>query len=444
MARARRAARAALVAAPAPLIALICGAVPALLAAVLAAVTSLQLALGGSALPQPRGEGRRWWTKPRAACRWDTDAQVMDDAEFRSHFRMCWDTFYAVCDLLRDRIERQDTRLRNAIHFEKVVAMALWRLATGDSFRSIAIKFGTSKSVVQDATHRVAAALCAIADQFIKLASSPEEIRFLALMSEKLVRDCPGAPHLPLSVDGSHIGVPMSDHNEGHVDYRNRKGFYSLILQGVVDYTSHFRSVQVGWPGSVHDSRVFRNTSFGRAAIEGSLFGGLTTKLPDGTVLGMATNTDAAYPRGPCVAKPHVATGELGDPEQWTDYCLAVQRNPNERAFGRLKGRWRTLAEKACYDLEMVKTVVIACCVLHNICEDHAEQFDEALWVAEIEDNDEDGKEQQELDAEADTPDELNAQRSALVAYLWQHAPHEVKVLGVRAWREKYGRFVGA
>ena len=34
------------------------------------------------------------------------------------------------------------------------------------------------------------------------------------------------------------------------------------------------------------------------------------------------------------------------------------------------------------------------------------------------------------------------AQRAALRAYLWARAPAEVRVLGVRAWREKYGRFV--
>ena len=177
MARARRDARAALVAAPAPLIALICGAMPALLAVVLAAVLTVQLGQGGAADAEPRSAGRRWWVRPRAACWWDTDAQLLDDAEFRGHFRMCWDTFYAVCDLLRDRIERQDTQMHNAVHYEKVVAMALWRLATGDSFCSIAIRFGTSKSVVQDATHRVAAALCAVALGRVQRAPPPPPTR---------------------------------------------------------------------------------------------------------------------------------------------------------------------------------------------------------------------------------------------------------------------------
>ena len=446
MSLARRARSALALSSHATVVVLVCSVLPALLASLVAAVTLLQRDWAAAPLLRARGGsgGRRWWVQPRAACWWDTDAQLMDDTEFRSHFRMCWSTFYAVCDLVRDAVERKDTQLRDAIHFEKVTAMALWRLATGDSYRSIAVKFGTSRSVVCDATHRVAAALAAAAPQFIKLPTSAEEIEFLARMSAQLLRDCVGAPHLPLSVDGSHIGVPMGDHNAGHIDWKNRKGAYSVILQGVVDYSSRFRSVQVGWPGSVHDARVFRNSAFGRASLDGTLFRGLTVKLPDSTVLNYSTVGDAAYPRSVCVHKPHTATGALSDPEQWHDYVITVQRNPSERGFGRLKGRWRTLRTRAEYKLSDIPTIVIACCVLHNICEDHAEEFDRRLWDAEKEQDDDDGDEDAGDDdaMDAATAQALDARRAALVAYLWQHAPHEVKILGVRKWREKYGRWI--
>ena len=34
-------------------------------------------------------------------------------------------------------------------------------------------------------------------------------------------------------------------------------GFYSMLLQGVVDADYCFLDVCIGWPGSVHDARVF-------------------------------------------------------------------------------------------------------------------------------------------------------------------------------------------
>ena len=39
-----------------------------------------------------------------------------------------------------------------------------------------------------------------------------------------------------------------------HSDYYNRKGWYSMVLQGVIDHEYLFRDVYVGWPGSVHDA----------------------------------------------------------------------------------------------------------------------------------------------------------------------------------------------
>ena len=75
------------------------------------------------------------WVRERPAAWWDTTAQDFDDAEFRENFRMCWDTFYFVADTLRPQIQRQDTKWRQALGFEKVTAMALYRLATGTDAR---------------------------------------------------------------------------------------------------------------------------------------------------------------------------------------------------------------------------------------------------------------------------------------------------------------------
>jgi hypothetical protein len=84
---------------------------------------------------EQRRRGRRVWVRERPAAWWDTTAQEFDDAEFRSNFRMCWETFYFVADMLRPQIQRQDTRWREALGFQKVTAIALYRLATGADAR---------------------------------------------------------------------------------------------------------------------------------------------------------------------------------------------------------------------------------------------------------------------------------------------------------------------
>ena len=55
-----------------------------------------------------------------------------------------------------------------------------------------------------------------------------------------------------------------------------------------------------------------------------------------------------------------------------------------ENAFGHLKGRWRCLLKRNDTATEDVPTVISACCVLHNICEVHKEQFDDT-WLEELE-----------------------------------------------------------
>ena len=45
-----------------------------------------------------------------------------------------------------------------------------------------------------------------------------------------------------------------------HTDYYNRKGWYSIIVQAIVDHNYLFCNVYGGWPGSVHDVRVLANS----------------------------------------------------------------------------------------------------------------------------------------------------------------------------------------
>jgi hypothetical protein len=53
-----------------------------------------------------------------------------------------------------------------------------------------------------------------------------------------------------------------------------------------------------------------------------------------------------------------------------------------ENTFGRLKGRWRCLLKKNEYTLDKIHNVVVACCILHNICQVHKEPY-RRRWVDE-------------------------------------------------------------
>ena len=81
---------------------------------------------------------------------------------------------------------------------------------------------------------------------------------------------CWGFPQAAGAVDGSHITIIRPD--ESASDYYNRKGYYSIIMQAMVDFRGLFMDVYIGWPGKVHDARVFANSSLYHKGMNGRLF----------------------------------------------------------------------------------------------------------------------------------------------------------------------------
>ena len=78
-----------------------------------------------------------------------------------------------------------------------------------------------------------------------------------------------GFPQVVGAIDESHI--PIIRPSESATNYYNRKCFHSIIIQGVVDYRGQFIDVYIGWPGKLHDARVFYNSSFYRKGCQGTL-----------------------------------------------------------------------------------------------------------------------------------------------------------------------------
>ena len=134
-------------------------------------------------------------------------------------------------------------------------------------------------------------------DKYIKFPNAGEQLQHLVngFMKKCSVPQCAGA------IDGSHI--PVKPPIQNHTDYYNHKGWYSVIIQAVVDSEYLFRDINVGWPGSVHDARVYANSQFYQKVVEGNLLTG-HSKIISGTDVPLYIIGDSAYPQSPFLMKP--------------------------------------------------------------------------------------------------------------------------------------------
>ena len=196
-----------------------------------------------------------------------------------------------------------------------------------------------------------------------------------------------GFPQCVGAIDGSRI--PIIAPKENALDYFNRKGHHSVVLQALVacDYT--FMDVYIGWPGSVHDARVLANSQLFQDAETGKLLPDTTVAI-NGVDVPLMILGDPAYPMLPWLMKPFTENGRLSSKQLHFNYRLSRARMVVECAFGRLKGRWRSLLKRNDTDIKFIPKYVATCCVLHNICEIHRDEFNED-WMQCNQDSDQHG-----------------------------------------------------
>jgi hypothetical protein len=328
----------------------------------------------------------------------------MQDFEFKRHFRLTRSTFEWLCCEIIPFLRREITGSGIVgLAWEQKIGASLWFLATGECFRSIGDRFGMGESTFSYALRDF---INIIITNFLaeKIAFLNTEVEVNEITSG--FRTIGRIPNIIGAIDGSHIPIKVS--HLFPVDYFNRKGFYSIVLQAVVDHNKKFLDICSGWPGSTHDSRVLTNSNlYNKFNNQNNL---VTTYFNNKYILG-----DGGYPNLGWLIVPYKDIGR-GLTQQQTYFNLkhSQTRIKVEQAFGLLKGRWRCLLNNLEISFEIVPHVITACCILHNICEERhdflppGEQYHDA---------------RNDINSETNISDtsEGNAIRNAICDFLWDN-----------------------
>ncbi|XP_077384014.1 uncharacterized protein LOC144022774 isoform X2 [Festucalex cinctus] len=310
---------------------------------------------------------RRVWKNIRTSDWWDAVVSTYDDGKWMKDFRVSKDTFEYLCYRLGPELEKSDTNYRLCVPLRKRVAVALWKLATNNEYRSISHLFGIGISTVCHCVHNFCTAVeKVLLAEVIRLPCKNKLEDMAAHFQTKW-----GLPQCVGAIDGSHI--PIIRPEEYHTEYFNRKGWHSIILQAVVDAKGLFWNVFVG-AGSLHDARVLRLSGLWDLVDRGLLHS-QETKNIHGHNVGYYLLGDAAYPLKSWLLKPFNDNGRLTMQQLIYNNKTSRARITVEHAFGRLKGRWRCLLNRNDCQLDKVKSMVITCCVLHNLCEQNGDDF---------------------------------------------------------------------
>ncbi|XP_011859380.1 PREDICTED: putative nuclease HARBI1 [Vollenhovia emeryi] len=238
----------------------------------------------------------------------------------------------------------------------------IWILAKPESYLAAGDRFNLAKSTAHSVVKEITNVLVNILPNYVRW---PDVFK----------RRSHGIPNVVGAIDGCHIPCKAPINNAN--DFYNRKGFHSIVLQGICDHKARFIDIFVGLPGRMHDARVFRQSEIFQRLTHHHLL------PPDCHIIG-----DAAYPLLVNLLTPYRDTGHLSRAQITYNTRLSSIRSIIERAFGLLKCKFRRLHYLDIADFDFGNKMIGAACVLHNFLIEHNEinfEIDEEVLEEEQE-----------------------------------------------------------
>lgn len=207
-----------------------------------------------------------------------------------------------------------------------MLAITLRFLATGNTYQSLEFDFRVAHNTISVFVPQVCRAILEeYRDEVFRTPRAPDEWRTVA----QRFQDRWNFPHCCGAIDGKHIAIKKP--SQTGTLYYNYKGFFSMVLLGVVDADYKFIWADVGANGSSSDAGVFNQSVLEPALREGRIGFPPPDPMPnDDRDTPYFIVADDAFPLRPYCVKPFSKR-----------YMDTEERIFNYRC-SRARGWWRT------------------------------------------------------------------------------------------------------
>jgi len=228
----------------------------------------------------------------------------------------------------------------------------------GNAASAIVVKhgLGLGKGSVQNYIRRATDAVLSVFSDTVFWPNAAERVEISTRIREKY--------HFPKCVgmiDGTFFGLAYKPEVHGE-EYFNRKQQYAINSMIICDDVRCIRYINIGWPGSVHDQRIYSNSIISR--LPGNYFSDKEYLLGDSAYLNSAFMVSAYKKYGGQVA---LTTGQ-----NFFNDLLSSPCSTAEHTIGILKARFPFLRQirvriRGKNSMKELIRVVKAAVVLHNL-----------------------------------------------------------------------------
>ncbi|ETN17230.1 hypothetical protein PPTG_21631 [Phytophthora nicotianae INRA-310] len=269
----------------------------------------------------------------RPECRVEYYLTGMSNENFRLNFRMNRQYFTAVCQLITNHdvfcsVPGKQPRMRVEIHLMALLKMLGSLDGYGLSADFLSVGSHTPESLL---TRRAMEALLSYKNAVICWPDAVERREISAR-----IENVSGFPCCVGLIDGTLFPLRTRPQKHGE-DYYSRKASYAINGLVVSDDKCRIRYENVGWPGSSHDNRVWRNCKLARNREQHFNM--------NEYLLG-----DSAYQPSNVMVSSYktIRGGQLSTKEEGFNSQLAKIRIRVEHCIGMLKGRFPLLKALRC------------------------------------------------------------------------------------------------